>query len=57
MPDFHIRVSSKIKANKGDSFITESLLRFDQKPIRFPDRFGPSPVFLEWHARRFGFIV
>ena len=56
MPDFKVRVSPKIKANKKDSFISESLLRFDQKPIRFPDRFGPSPAFLEWHARRFAFI-
>ena len=56
IPDFEVRVSPKIKANKKDSFISESLLRFDQKPIRFPDRFGPSPAFLEWHARRFAFI-
>ena len=56
MPDFKVRVSPKIKANKKDSFISESLLRFDQKPIRFPDRFGPSPAFLEWHAQRFAFI-
>lgn len=56
MPDYKVRVSTKIKANKGDSFMAESLLSFDQKFIRFPDRFGPAPVFLEWHARRFGFI-
>ena len=56
MADFKVRVSPKLKANKGDSFITESLLRFDQQPIRFPHRFGPAPAFLEWHARRFGFI-
>lgn len=57
MPDFTVRVSPKLKANIDDSFITESLLRFDQKPMRFPDRFGPSPVFLEKHARRFDFIT
>jgi len=56
MPDFTVRVSPKIKAVKGDSFILESLLRFDQKSIRFPNRFGPAPAFLEWHARRFGFL-
>ena len=56
MPDFKVRVSPKVKASKGDSFIAESLLRFDQQSIRFPDRFGPAPSFLEWHARRFGFI-
>ncbi len=57
MPDFKVRVSPKVKASKGDSFIAESLLRFDQQPIRFPERFGPAPAFLEWHARRFGFIA
>ena len=56
MPDFTVRVSPKLKAQKGDGFISESLLRFDKKPIRFPDRFGPAPTFLGWHARRFGFL-
>ena len=56
MPDFTVRVSPKIKAVRGDSFILESLLRFDQQPIRFPSRFGPAPIFLEWHAKRFGFL-
>lgn len=56
-PDFRVRVSSKVKASKDDSFITDSLLRFDAQPIRFPERFGPSPAFLTWHARRFGFMT
>jgi putative restriction endonuclease len=56
MPDFKVRVSPKVKASMGDSFITESLLRFDAQPIRFPERFGPSPAFLMWHAQRFGFM-
>jgi putative restriction endonuclease len=56
MPDFTVRVSPKVKASNGDSFITESLLRFNAQPIRFPDRFGPKPAFLEWHARQFGFL-
>jgi hypothetical protein len=56
MPNFTVRVSPKLKANKGDGFITESLLRFDQQPIRFPERLGPNPKFLEWHARQFRFI-
>jgi putative restriction endonuclease len=56
MPDFTVRVSPQVKASKGDSFITDSLLRFDRQPIRFPERFGPSPAFLTWHARRFGFL-
>ena len=57
MPDFTVQVSPKIKASKGDSYITESLLRFDRQPIRFPERFGPAPAFLRWHARRFGFMT
>lgn len=56
MPDFTVRVSSAVKARTGDSFIVDSLLRFDRKPILFPERFGPSPTFLTWHARRFGFL-
>ena len=57
MPNFKVHLSPKLKASKGDSFILESLLRFDQQTIRFPDRFAPSPIFLEWHARHFGFMV
>lgn len=57
MPDFKVRVSPAVKASAGDSFITESLLRFDGQAIRFPDRFGPATAFLTWHARRFGFIA
>jgi putative restriction endonuclease len=56
MPDFTVRVSTKVKASQDDSFIVDSLLRFDRKPIRFPERLGPSPTFLAWHARRFGFL-
>ena len=56
MPDFTVRVSPQVKASKGDSFITDSLLRFDRQRIHFPERFGPSPAFLTWHARRFGFL-
>ena len=56
LPDFTVRVSPRVQASKGDSFITESLLRFDGQPIRFPERFGPSPAFLTRHARRFGFM-
>lgn len=56
-PDFKVRVSPKVKATAGDSFITDSLLRFDSQQIRFPERFAPSPTFLAWHARRFGFMA
>ena len=54
MPDFTVRVSSQVKANKGDSFITESLLRFDRQRIRFPERFGPSPLGKRLQGRHHG---
>jgi putative restriction endonuclease len=57
MPDFKVRVSPKLKVNHGDNFMTDSLIRFDGKAIRFPERLGPTPSFLEWHARRFGFVT
>ena len=57
LPDFTVRVSPQLRAKPSDSYISESLLRFDRQPIRFPERFGPTPAFLEWHARRFGFLV
>ena len=56
LPDFTVRVAPHLKASKGDSFITESLLRFDRQPMRLPERFSPSPTFLARHARRFGFL-
>lgn len=56
MPDFKVRVAPKVKATKGDTFIAESLLRFNNQLIRFPDRFAPAPAFLEWHSRHFGFL-
>lgn len=57
LPDFTVRVSPQLRAKPSDSYISESLLRFDRQPIRSPERFGPTPAFLEWHARRFGFLV
>lgn len=57
LPDFTVRVSPQLRAKPSDSYISESLLRFDRQPIRSPERFGPTPTFLEWHARRFGFLV
>ena len=56
MPDFTVRVSALLKSSDEHSYLAESLGRFDGQPIRFPDRFGPGPAFLEWHARHFGFI-
>jgi putative restriction endonuclease len=57
MPDFTVRVSPRLKSSDEHSYMAESLGRFDGQPIRFPDRFGPAPAFLEWHARHFGFMT
>lgn len=56
LPDLKVRVAKTLRSQKEDTFIVESLLRFDGQSIRLPERFAPSPTFLEWHARRFGFI-
>ncbi len=55
-PDFKIHVSPTIKALKGDTFIQDSLMRFDQKPLVLPERFRPGAAFLARHAARFGFL-
>jgi predicted restriction endonuclease len=56
LPDFTVRVSTSVAALTGNAFLTESLQRFNHQPIQLPERFGPSPDFLAWHARRFGFL-
>jgi predicted restriction endonuclease len=56
LPDYTVRVSSKLKSKSADSFLQDSLLRFDHAPIRMPSRLAPSPDFLTWHAAHFGFI-
>ena len=56
LPDFKVRVSIKLVAQPSDSFMKQALLRFNNKKILMPHRYGPDPQFLESHARRFGFI-
>lgn len=56
LPDYTVRVSPKLKTRNADTFLQESLLRFDKIPIRMPSRLAPAPGFLAWHARHFGFI-
>lgn len=56
MPDFRVQVSKKLALRPEDSFMKQALLRFNNKKILMPDRYGPDPKFLEAHARRFGFI-
>lgn len=56
MPDFRVRVSQKLASVPEDLFMKQALLKFNNKKIRMPARYGPDPVFLEAHARRFDFI-
>jgi hypothetical protein len=56
LPDFTIRVSPKLMTASSDEFIEESLVRFDKRSIHLPERFGPNPVFLTRHAKRFGYM-
>ena len=56
MPDFKVRVSEKLKLQTEDAFMKQSLLRFNNKKILMPVRYGPDPALLESHARRFGFL-
>ncbi|MGE0329087.1 MAG: HNH endonuclease [Ramlibacter sp.] len=57
MPDLRVRISEKLTKLPTSPFVKQALLRFDNKKILLPDRYGPDPRFLEVHARRFGFIA
>lgn len=56
LPDFRVQVSKKLIERPEDSFMKQALLRFNNKKILMPNRYGPDPKFLEDHARRFKFI-
>jgi len=56
MPDFKVRVSKSLAALTGNTFLAESIQRFDGKSIRLPERFCPAPEFLASHATRFGYL-
>jgi putative restriction endonuclease len=55
MPDYTVRVSSKLKNGLSNPFTTEALLRFDGLSIKLPERFRPKQEFLALHAHRFGY--
>jgi putative restriction endonuclease len=57
LPNFTISVSKKLGAHSEDRFMVDTLLSFDGKAIRLPERLRPAPEFLAAHARRFGFIA
>lgn len=56
MPDFKVHVSAKLTAQHTDSFLRDTLLKFHGKPIQQPERFGPTPEFLAFHARMHHFM-
>lgn len=56
LPDLTIRVSAGLMQQRSNSFLTESLLRYDGKKIAIPGRYPPHSKFLESHATRFGYI-
>lgn len=54
-PEYRVLVSPRLKQKSADTFMAESLLKFDQHAIALPERFRPKAEFLAWHGRRFGF--
>ena len=40
----------------GDGFAEEAIARHDGQRITLPERFKPSPAFLEAHALRFQYL-
>ncbi len=56
LPDFSVRVAAELGAQKANSFLSDTLLRYHGKRIMLPGRFLPDPNFLTAHATRFGYI-
>jgi len=57
LPDFTIRVSPRLLKQKGNSFLSHSLLRYDGRKITLPGRFQPRTDFLKSHSRHFGYLA
>lgn len=56
LPDYTVRVSSTMTAANNSSELMALLLKSHNNKILLPERLAPSTEFLEWHARRFGFL-
>src|SRR5690606_22252644 len=54
-PEYRVLVSPNVKRKNADTFMANSLLKFDQHLIELPERFKPKAEFLAWHGQRFGF--
>lgn len=48
--DMTVKVSRRYARNAGE-FFASSLLEFDGRPIRAPEKFQPDPDFLEYHRK------
>jgi putative restriction endonuclease len=56
LPDFTVCVSKRLQDVDLDGFTKQTLSRYHGQRIVLPERFRPSPSFLEAHASRFEFI-
>ncbi|MGE0498944.1 MAG: HNH endonuclease [Ramlibacter sp.] len=56
LPDYTIRIAPAIRESADNALMKTAFLAFDGKRIRLPERFRPSPEFLQAHAGRFGFL-
>lgn len=51
LPDFTVRVTKRLQSHATNGFLFDSLIRYDGKRIRLPERFAPAPDFLARHAK------
>lgn len=56
LPDFTVRISDTLRESEDNEFAQQSLLAYDGKRIRMPERFKPDEAFLASHAVRFGYL-
>jgi predicted restriction endonuclease len=56
LPDFTIRVAQDLRRTETDQFTQDTLVQYQGREIRMPERFKPDTDFLEAHAKRFGFL-
>jgi hypothetical protein len=53
--DFRVLISKRLRKQRKNPHLAQSLLALENQPIQLPDKFLPEPAFLEWHHQhRFG---
>jgi putative restriction endonuclease len=57
MPDYRVCISETLLQDPASHFAKQAFVRFHNKKILMPSRWGPDPKFLEVHAKRFKFIA